>query len=61
MILCIFSFLSFIDTLFLYFRSYDHYPLVVSDFEDEDVDDGDDDDAFDDDDGDASNTDEMST
>ena len=61
-ILCIFCFLSFIDTLFLYFRSYDHYPLVVSDsdFEDEDVDDGDDDDAFDDDDGDASNTDEMS-
>ena len=60
MILCIFSFLSFIDTLFLYFRSYDHYPLVVSDsdFEDED---GEDDDAFDDDDGDASSTDEMST
>ena len=24
-ILCIFSFLSFLDTLFLYFRSYDHY------------------------------------
>ena len=24
-ILCIFSFLSFIDTLFLYFRSCDHY------------------------------------
>ena len=24
-ILCIFSFLSFIDTLFLYFRSYDHF------------------------------------
>ena len=24
-ILCIFSFLSFIDTLFLYFRSQDHY------------------------------------
>ena len=24
-ILCIFSFLSFIDTLFLYFKSYDHY------------------------------------
>ena len=55
MILCIFSFLSFIDTLFLYFRSYDHYPLVVSDsdFEDED--------ASDDADGDASSTDEMST
>ena len=60
MILCIFYFLSFIDTLFLQFRSYDHYPLVVSDsdFEDED---GEDDDAFDDDDGDASSTDEMST
>ena len=24
-ILCIFSFLSFIDTLFFYFRSCDHY------------------------------------
>ena len=24
MILCIFSFISFIDTLFLYLRSYDH-------------------------------------
>ena len=27
-ILCIFSFLSFIDTLFLYFRSYDHFFLT---------------------------------
>ena len=63
MILCIFYFLSFIDTQFLQYRSYDHYPLVVSDsdFEVEDDDDGDDDDASDDDDRDASSTDEMST
>ena len=28
-ILCIFSFLSFLDTLFLYFRSYDHFYTYI--------------------------------
>ena len=28
-ILCIFSFLSFLDTLFLYFRSCDHFYIYI--------------------------------